>query len=368
MRIKLINYKQGNRVVSVAKNDAVKADLLQSGLDFLFIANSKAVLYPTMEVLDIAQKEYAKLLSCNDYDVCTLWSDGTLYRCYDDSSLDNFFFVTSHCNSNCIMCPSPEFTRKKGESMRAEELIEIARHIPDDTKHLTITGGEPFMIGKQIFDFIGFLSRKFYNTEFLILTNGRIFSITTYVELLKKTISANTTLGIPLHGSTEAVHDAITQTRGSFLQTTVGLRKLLCEKIKIELRLVVNRLNADDFYNMAKLIVNEFAEIDHVSIMAMEMTGNAFVNKGSVWISYRESFEKIEQSILLLIKNGIDVRLFNFPLCTVKAKYWTLCEKSISSDKIRYNSKCNDCVVRDACGGIFAGTYNMEKDELVTQI
>lgn len=368
MRMKLINYKQGNRVVSVAKDDRVKEDLLKSGLDVLFIANGKVILYPIIETIDISENEYAKLLSCNDYDVCNLWSDGTLYRCYDDSSLDNFFFVTGQCNSNCIMCPSPEFTRKNGESMKSEDLIEIARHIPDDTKHLTITGGEPFMIGKTIFDFIGFLNQKFYNTEFLILTNGRIFSMTKYVELLKKTIPVNTMLGIPLHGSTKDVHDAITQTEGSFSQTIAGLKKLLCERIKIELRLVVNKLNVDDFYNIAKLIVSEFAKIDHVSIMAMEMTGNAFANKKSVWISYRKSFEKIEQSILLLIKNGIDVRLFNFPLCTVKSKYWTLCEKSISYDKIRYNSECNDCVVRDACGGVFAGTYNMEKDELVTQI
>ena len=368
MRIRLNNYKQGNRVVSIAKNENTKNDLLQSGLDFLSIEVGKVILYPAYVKLEIIEREYAKLSLCNDYDVCNLWSDGTLYRCYDDSSIDNYFFVTGQCNSNCIMCPSPEFARKKGERMTSEDLIEIARHIPDDTRHLTITGGEPFMIGETIFDFIAFLSRKFCYTEFMILTNGRIFSITKYVELLKKTIPKNTILGIPLHGSKEAIHDAITQTEGSFAQTTVGLKKLLYKKIKVELRLVVNKLNVDDFYDMAKLICNEFAEIAHVSIMAMEMTGNAYVNRESVWISYRESFEKIEQSILLLIKYGIDVRLFNFPLCTVKTQYWTLCEKSISADKIRYNSKCDNCVVRDACGGIFAGTYNMEKDELVTQI
>lgn len=368
MRIRLNNYKQGDRVVSIAKNEKTKNDLLQSGLDFLTVEDGIVILYPVNEKMDITEKEYAKLSLCNDYDVCNLWSDGTLYRCYDDSSMDNFFYVTGQCNSNCIMCPSPEFVRKKGERMTSENLIEIAKHIPTDTRHLTITGGEPFMIGESIFDFIDFLSQKFCDTEFLILTNGRIFSITKYVEILEQTIPANTMLGIPLHGSNENIHDAITQTEGSFTQTVAGVRKLLCKKIKIELRLVVNKLNVEDFYNIAELIVSEFIEIDHVSIMAMEMTGNAFVNKENVWISYKESFGMIEQSILLLIKKGIDVRLFNFPLCTVKSKYWTLCEKSISSDKIRYNSKCSNCVVRDACGGVFAGTYNMEKDELVTQI
>ena len=34
----------------------------------------------------------------------------------DDSSLDNYFFVTSKCNSNCVMCPSPDLFRKSGET------------------------------------------------------------------------------------------------------------------------------------------------------------------------------------------------------------------------------------------------------------
>jgi hypothetical protein len=123
-------------------------------------------------------------------------------------------------------------------------------------------------------------------------------------------------------------------------------------------------LNIDDFNNIAALIVNEFPDIRYVSVMAMEMTGNAYVNKDEVWIPYRKAFNKIADAVMFLIKNGIDVKLYNFPLCTVEQKYWTLCEKSISPNKVRFADCCCECTYKGACGGVFAGTYLLEKDEL----
>ena len=65
-----------------------------------------------------------------------------------------------------------------------------------------------------------------------------------------------------------------------------------------------------------------------------------------------------------LIENELDVKLYNFPLCTVDKSCWTICEKSISQNKVKYAEVCSKCAVRDACGGVFAGTYNLEKGDL----
>ena len=96
----------------------------------------------------------------------------------------------------------------------------------------------------------------------------------------------------------------------------------------------------------------------------MEMTGNAWKNRNDVWISYRESFSLIKHAINKIIKNGIDVRLYNFPLCTVDSSFWTICEKSISSNKIKYKDDCDFCKYKKNCGGVFNGTYKLEKEEL----
>ena len=196
------------------------------------------------------------------------------------------------------------------------------------------------------------------------MTNGRVFAIDKYLYQFVETVPRNSIVAIPIHGSCEEVHDFITRANGSFRQTKHGVKQLLKNNIRVELRLVVSRLNIADFDKIAELIISQFKGIEYVSVIAMEMTGNAWVNKEEVWLPYRETFDSISSSIRKLIQNGINVKLYNFPICTVQKSFWTLCEKSISENKVRFATTCNECKYRAACGGVFAGTFQLEKDEL----
>lgn len=362
--MKIEDYKDGFRIVSIALDEQIKEDLLCDKLDFLLVKDNIVTLFPDEKILTLKEESYSKLFESSNYDVYELWPDGSLHRCFDNSNDDNYFFVTGKCNSNCIMCPSPEPARRNGSTESFHTLIEIAKHIPSDTKHLTITGGEPFMIGSEIFSFMQYLKEKFEDTEFLLLTNGRIFAIQKYVDLLVKHTPNNLVIAIPLHGSTDQIHDEITQSKNSFKQTVKGIKRLLKNKFRVELRIVISKLNEDDFQALTDFVINEFKGISYVSIIAMEMTGNARVNKDKVWVSYKESQKKISVGIRKLIESEIDVKLYNYPLCTIESELWTLCEKSISTNKVRYTEECDICKVKKACGGVFAGTLSMEKDEL----
>lgn len=364
MIVRLENYHGKYKIVSLALNQTAREDLLKDEIEFVYISENDIRLYPEDVVVSKDKNIIEKLKNAHDYDVYELWGNGKFSEYYDDSSLDNYFFVTGKCNSNCIMCPSPDISRQKGGNTSVDTLIEIAKHIPTDAPHLTITGGEPFMVGPDIFRFFEFLRKKFECTDFLLLTNGRIFAVDSYVKRFVEKAPKNSMVAIPIHGSTEDIHDMITQSNGSFNQTKLGIKKLLKAGIHVELRIVVSRLNEDDIHNIAQMISDELSEVDYVSIMAMEMTGSARVNQDKVWISYVEAAQVAEAAALVLIENGIDVKLYNFPLCTVKKEYWTLCEKSISPDKVRYAETCENCKMKNACGGVFAGTMPMEKGEL----
>lgn len=364
MKPKFINYDDKYRIVSIALDQQTKTDLMDDDIDFLYVTESNILLLPKGIKLKLNIEISLLMKNVNNYDVYEIWPNGTLRKIYDETSIDNYFYVTGKCNSNCIMCPSADYSRKNASEANINSLIEIAKHIPTYTNHLTITGGEPFMAGKEIFEFFSFLRDKFETTEFLILTNGRIFAVEEYARLLWESIPQKCIVAIPIHGSCEYIHDAITRTEGSFKQTIVGIKRLLALKIRVELRLVVNNLNIDDFSTLAELIIKELPTVQYISIMAMEMTGNAFLNREQVWIPYRKAFLAIEEAIKKLIENEIDVKLYNFPLCTVKKEYWTLCEKSISPDKVRYSEVCDNCLYKKACGGVFAGTFLLEQDEL----
>ena len=221
MIVKLENYHGKYKIVSLALNQTVREDLLKNEIEFVYISENDIRLYPEDVVVSKDKDIIEKLRNAHDYDVYELWENGKFSEYYDDSSLDNYFFVTGKCNSNCVMCPSPDISRQKGGNTSVDTLIEIAKHIPTDASHLTITGGEPFMVGPDIFRFFEFLREKFECTDFLLLTNGRIFAVDSYVERFVEKAPKNSIVAIPIHGSTANIHDMITQSKGSFNQTKV---------------------------------------------------------------------------------------------------------------------------------------------------
>ena len=77
-----------------------------------------------------------------------------------------------------------------------------------------------------------------------------------------------------------------------------------------------------------------------------------------VWIDYPQAAAACEDGIKKLVSAGIDIGLYNFPLCAVKHKYWTLCRDSISDYKIRYTPECESCKVKNICHGVFDSTIS----------
>ena len=63
--------------------------------------------------------------------------------------------------------------------------------------------------------------------------------------------------------------------------------------------------------------------------------------------------------IEMLIANGINVGLYNFPLCSVPKAYWGLYKKSISEYKIRYAPICETCRMKNLFGGVFQSALSL---------
>lgn len=364
MIIKISEYDNTYRVVSLAQKPESRKFFENASLDYMYIDNERLFIKPENYSFEISPTEREALSSCSDFDVFEIFAGGHAYRYYNCQSLDNAILITNRCNSNCIMCPTAESVRRKNENYNANELINIVKHFPSDAVHITITGGEPFLIKNEMFILLEFLKENFLNTDFLLLTNGRAFCSKEYTDLFFKTAPENLTLGIPLHGSTEQVHDRITQSPGSFMQTFSGLKHLSALGAKIELRIVISKLNSEYIYEIAELIAANFKNVFCVKFIGLEMTGNAAKNKDLVWIDYPTAFSKSRAAIDLLVKSGIDVGIYNFPLCAVDKNYWNICEKSISDYKIRFSPLCENCAVKDACGGIFSGTIRLASERI----
>ncbi len=363
MRIRLSSYHSSYRLASLATTEESLMKMNSYGFRSVYIDGNNLLFHPEKVVVQVSQEDADKLREICDFSILE-FMDEAVYIAYDASKDDNVIFITNRCNSNCIMCPVSEQVRRRAEIMELPYLLTICRQIPDDIHHLTITGGEPFLLHEGMFKLLQTIKQRLDDTEILLLTNGRAFADKNYVDKLCETMPSKLLIGIPVHGSNETRHDFITQAPGSFRETYLGLKHLLAQKMSVEVRIVVSKLNYQDMTNIADLLINNFNRVKVVRFMGLEMLGNAHKNSDQVWIDYNEAFKAIETAVKKLLIAGIDVSLYNFPLCSVKKGYWTICEKSISEHKVRFLDECEECNVKALCGGIFAGSINQVKGSI----
>lgn len=362
MLARLPEFDSGHLIAAVARTPETADEYLGRRQRVLLLQGSEGHLLPNGIAFDIGSCENPdKLASLCNYDVVEVDEEGFLRTLYRNSTPDNAIVPTGKCNSNCLMCPSSDYARRTASTESLDYLLELVSYFPKDAPHITVTGGEPFLLGRGIFRLFESMRDHFTCTEFLTLTNGRAFSMRSFRDELEHTMPQGMQFGIPLHGSFAEAHDAITRAPGSFEQTVEGVKGLLARNIGIELRIVVSRLNMHDIDAIAELITREMASVSSVKIIGLEMLGNAWRNRERVWVPYDEAFEASRSAVVRLMEAGIDVRLYNFPLCAVPREFWHICAKSITDYKVRFPIECEGCTVADACCGLFAGSYRHAK-------
>ncbi len=276
------------------------------------------------------------------------------------NSGDNALVVTNNCNCNCIMCPEP-FGVRQNDNIPVEKIVNMISLIDSNTNYLCITGGEPTILKEKLFIILDECKEKLINTNFMFLTNARMFTYINYAYEFNLHRPPHMVLGIPIYGNCSEIHDPITNTIGSFQQTVNGVRNLLGLGNNIELRIVVTKLNYKNLIGLSNFIISKFPKVLRVNIMALEMLGNAIINKEHIWIGFDEIKDIIRETAVNLISNGIETYLFNFPLCFVDESLWSIALKSISDYKVRYFDECEICKAKEKCGGFFYSTINLKE-------
>lgn len=295
-----------------------------------------------------------------NYDVIEMRGNGLIRILYRDDSADNAIVVTNQCNSNCIMCPDSNIVRNTKENPSIRKILEQIECTPNDTEHITITGGEVGILKENFIKVLKKCKECLPNTEFLVLTNGRVFSVKEYTEQIAEIVPNNIRFAIPIYAGESKLHDEITRVPGSFKQAVAGIYNLINRNIDIEIRIVVLKKNYKELENIAKYIVKNMPQVKMVNIMALEMTGNAFKNKEQVWVNFNDVSEYLYKACMRLIANGIVTNLYNFPLCCIDERLYSISRKSITDYKVRYKEQCKECRAQESCGGFFSSTINIK--------
>ena len=313
-----------------------------------------------MFLLD-AEGNYYENAVVNDYsegDIIEI-EGGQVRLLYNGCERHATIFITNHCNSSCVMCPDSDRYRSMETDYSLDNILNFISLLPDDIEGMDVTGGEPTLVTSDLPVILHSIFDKRRYLPVMLLSNGRSFADKRYTEGFRCFSKKGLYLEIPIHGSTADLHEAIVRADGAYAQTMVGIRNLLSVGVKVGIRLVVTRMNYRDMKTIVQLVARRFPEIGYINIMGMECLGNAYHNKEDVWVEFDKSREAIEETVETCMKNGIEPRLFNFPLCMFEEKYWGCYKKSITPGKVRYMEECELCSVKEDCGGFFHSTINV---------
>lgn len=304
--------------------------------------------------------EVFKVDTLIDNDVIELTND-FVHVLYRDDSKDNFILVTNQCNSNCIMCPDSNQVRNNRYIPDIARLKKQVRCIPDDTKSICITGGEPGILKYNLIELLRECKECLPETEFLLLSNGRVFSDKNFANEFAKNIPQFIRVAIPIYSSIDEIHNNITRAENSLQEALSGIKNLMKNNVDVEIRIVLLKANQQYLEELAEYISKNLTNVKIVNIMALEMSGNAYINKNDVWIDYNSVKKILYKSVMKMICSGINVNLYNFPLCQIDKRLFSLAQKSISDYKVRFKDECDECKLKQYCGGFFFSTINMDE-------
>jgi His-Xaa-Ser system radical SAM maturase HxsC len=273
---------------------------------------------------------------------------GSAERLIRAGSIHNTFLVTERCDQLCVMCSQPP---KKTHVDRFAEFTSAALLAPENAT-IGISGGEPTLFKNDLFSLIEAVKRSRPDLSFHILSNGQHFDESDR-ERLAAPPFRDVTWGIPLYSHTAARHDAIVKKPGAYDRLLQSFTHLLMAGSQVELRTVVLQDNLPDLPALARFVTTHLGFVVQWSIMQLENIGFAKNRFANLYVNPRMPQDSLYDAIDIAELFGVSVSLFNFPRCTVKAKYRRYAVASISDWKRKYAPACNTCRERSHCSGFF---------------
>lgn len=287
--------------------------------------------------------------SFQEGDVVVINAQGEIIFVYEINSNHNALMTTERCNHRCIMCPQPPILQEKDKTPFNLNLISL---FDKNTQEIGITGGEPTLIGDNLFTLINHIKKELPQTAISILSNGVKFADKEYAMKLAKCRHQDLQIDIPLFSDIAEEHNRIVGAK-TFYKTVQGLYNLALFHQRIGLRIVVHKQTYKRLPQFADFIYHNFPFVVQVAFMQMETTGLAKENFEELWIDPYDYNRELREAVLLLAGRGMKPYIYNAQLCVLPEDIRCYAQQSISDWKDIYISECDGCVLKGQCAGFF---------------
>ena len=118
----------------------------------------------TKETITDNGKPYCVVNDITDFhegDIVVINKQGEIIFVYEIESNHNAIMATERCNHRCIMCPQPPILQEKDKTPFNLKLISL---FDKHTQEIGITGGEPTLIGDNLFVLINHIKKELPKT------------------------------------------------------------------------------------------------------------------------------------------------------------------------------------------------------------
>jgi His-Xaa-Ser system radical SAM maturase HxsC len=271
---------------------------------------------------------------------------------YRRASKHNAFLVTERCNHYCLMCSQPP--RNVDDGWILDEIAECIELIDPATETIGFTGGEPLLEWQRFITVVAAVRDRLPETAIHVLTNGRAFAADEVASAWAAIAHKRLTAGIPLYSSVDAVHDYVVQAVSAFDETVLGILRLKDKGQRVEVRVVLHAVTAPRLRETCTWLARNLPFVDHVALMGLENTGFAIANQELLWIDPLDYQDDLAYGVDVLRAAGVNVSIYNLPLCLLERSVWDVAVQSISDWKNGYLPECEGCAARPRCAGFFS--------------
>jgi len=268
------------------------------------------------------------------------------------ASKHNSFLVTERCNHYCLMCSQPP--RKVKDGWIIDEIASCIDLIDPATESVGFTGGEPLLERDRFLAVLRKMRDRLPQTAVHVLTNGRAFAEDAIATAWAEIRHPNLWAGIPIYAAVDHIHDYVVQAQGAFDETVLGILRMKDKGQRIEVRVVLHAITAPRLKQTCEWFARNLPFVDHIALMGLENTGFALANQESLWIDPLDYADDLVRGVHTLREAGVNVSVYNLPLCVLDRSMWDVAVQSISDWKNAYLPVCNECEVRSRCSGFFS--------------
>ena len=322
-----------------------------------------AATITTKDTITDKRKPYCVVDNVDEFhegDVVVINQQGEIIFVYEVKSNHNAIMATERCNHRCVMCPQPPILQEKDKTPFNLKLISL---FDKNTQEIGITGGEPTLIGDNLFVLINHIKKELPKTAISILSNGVKFSDKEYAMKLAKCRHHDLQVDIPLFSDIAKEHNRIVSAK-TFYKTVQGLYNLALFHQRIGIRIVVHKQTYKRLPQFADYIYHNFPFVAQVAFMQMETIGLAKENFDQLWIDPYDYNMELREAVLLLADRGMKPYIYNAQLCVLPEDIRCYAQQSMSDWKEIYISECEGCVLRGQCAGFFEANRNAHSSHI----